>query len=166
MVLLVNSAYSVIKKTSKLGCFELNNTQEFGRQNRWMDCFELDDKISQELDDNRIHVLHARKFQWCSQPKIFGDPKIWVEEEFLILGKQQYFVWDTASQSTKWRDILKIGGAWPLATPTASFIGLLPKTISYRAKSLVDQSFSFKAYKMCITDVFTHLVSKLYKNKI
>jgi len=29
----------------------------------------------------------------------------------LILGEQQYFVWDTAAQSTKFLDILKIWGA-------------------------------------------------------
>jgi len=29
----------------------------------------------------------------------------------LILGEQQYFVWDAASQSTKLLDLLKVGGA-------------------------------------------------------
>jgi len=33
--------------------------------------------------------------QWRSQPKIWGEPKC------LILGKQQYFVWDTSSKSPK-----------------------------------------------------------------
>jgi len=48
-----------------------------------------------------------------SQPKKFG-------ENHLTLTEQQYFVWDTSSQSTKWQDILEIQGAWlpwpPLAT--------------------------------------------------
>jgi len=40
------------------------------------------------------------------------------------LGEQQYFVWDTASQSRKWRDTLKIfGGMATWATP-ATFLSL------------------------------------------
>jgi len=50
---------------------------------------------------------NAGSDQWRTQPKIFLGPK------HLILGKQQYFVWDTASQSTKWLDILKIWEALP-----------------------------------------------------
>ena len=50
-------------------------------------------------------------WQWRSQRKILERAK------HLILGEQHYFVWDAASQSTKWLDMAKIGGAWPLATP-------------------------------------------------
>jgi len=46
----------------------------------------------------------ARNFVWGQ--KILGEPK------FLILGQQQYFLWDAASQSTKWLHIQKIWGAW------------------------------------------------------
>jgi len=35
--------------------------------------------------------------------------KFW-GQKFLILGEQQYFVWDAASQSTKRLDMLKISG--------------------------------------------------------
>jgi len=35
----------------------------------------------------------------------------------LILGEKHYFLWDTASQSTKWLDILKCLGTWPPAPP-------------------------------------------------
>ena len=44
----------------------------------------------------------------ASQPKV-----CWVWAKCLTLGEQQYFVWDTASLSTKWRGILKIWGALP-----------------------------------------------------
>jgi len=40
--------------------------------------------------------------QWHSQPKT-----IWEGTKCLVLGEQQHFVWDTGSQSTKWRDMLK-----------------------------------------------------------
>jgi len=57
-------------------------------------------------------------YQWRSQPKIcilrgknFGGPKC------LILGEQQYFVWDTASQSTKLLYVLNIWGVWPPRSP-------------------------------------------------
>jgi len=43
----------------------------------------------------RCALLISRQDQWRSQPKIGGGAKC------LILGEQQYFVWDTASQSTK-----------------------------------------------------------------
>jgi len=42
---------------------------------------------------------------------------MWRGPRFFILGEQQNFVCDTAFQSTKWLDILKIGGTmapWPL----------------------------------------------------
>ena len=45
--------------------------------------------------------------QWRSQTKYFGGPKC------LVLDEQQYFVWDTAYQITKWVDMLNIWGAWP-----------------------------------------------------
>jgi len=38
--------------------------------------------------------------QWCSQPKIWGQ-KIWGEPKYLNISEQYYYVWDTASQSTK-----------------------------------------------------------------
>jgi len=41
-----------------------------------------------------------------SQPKVFGGPNT------LTLSEQQYFVWDTASQSTKPQDMLDIWGPW------------------------------------------------------
>jgi len=55
-------------------------------------------------------VLKALSRQWRSQPKILGDQKIWGCGDFFILGEKQHLVWDTASQSTKWLDILKIWG--------------------------------------------------------
>jgi len=36
----------------------------------------------------------------------------------------------------------------------------------FTTELLLSQDMSFKAYKMCIIAIFTHLVVKLYKNKI
>ena len=47
-----------------------------------------------------------------ASPKFFGGPKC------LILDEQQYFVWDTASQSTKWLHMLTIWEAWALGPPS------------------------------------------------
>ena len=66
--------------------------------------------VFHKTNDLLWNSLDCVVHQWCSQPKTFlGRPKR------LILGEQQYFVWDAASQSTKWLDMLKIwGGPWPL----------------------------------------------------
>jgi len=40
----------------------------------------------------------------------------------LILGDQQYFVWDTTSQSTKWIDILKIWGYGSLVSTGYAYV--------------------------------------------
>jgi len=56
--------------------------------------------------------------------------KFWGRQKFegakcLILGEQQYFVWDAASQDTKWLAVLNIlvehGLLPPLATPVVQF---------------------------------------------
>jgi len=61
--------------------------------------------------------------QWHDQTKIVDGSK------YLILGEQEYFVWDTASLSTKWLDILKIwrvyGPLTSLATPM--YVGFIQR---------------------------------------
>jgi len=60
-------------------------------------------------------ILHLK--QWRSQPRNFGEAKC------LILGKQHYFLWKNASQSTKRLYFLKIfHGPFgsPLSTPIFS----------------------------------------------
>jgi len=60
------------------------------------------------------YQTYLRRFnwQWRSQSKNLGGAKI------QILGQQQYFVLETASQSTKWPDMLKnFGRAWPPCAP-------------------------------------------------
>jgi len=42
-----------------------------------------------------------------------ASPKFWQGSIILTLSKQQHFVWDTASQSTKRQDTLEILGPWP-----------------------------------------------------
>jgi len=68
--------------------------------------------------ETKQDMMVVFNYQWRSQPKIcilrgknFGGPKC------LILGEQQYFVWDTASQSTKLLYVLNIWGVWPLGPP-------------------------------------------------
>jgi len=74
---------------------------------------------------------------------LFGgvtSPKILGLSNCLILVEQQYFVGDTASQSTKWLDTLKIrGGTDPLTTPTTPFSYFPGQTtrISHRGKPAV-----------------------------
>jgi len=47
-------------------------------------------------------------------PSGVASPKFWGDQNFLTLGEQQYFVWDTTSQ--KHKILLKICGAsWPRA---------------------------------------------------
>jgi len=45
-----------------------------------------------------------------ASPNFFGRPK------YLILCEQQYFLWNTASQSAKWLLTLTTWGAWPPKT--------------------------------------------------
>jgi len=75
-----------------------------------------------------INAANTMPSQWRSQTKRSGGPKC------LILGEQQYFIWDTASQSTKLLTILKIGkgmAPWaPLARPMYPPIALLEKSAS------------------------------------
>ena len=79
----------------------------------------------------QVTIVHARFHTWLSTSDIFGRwcsdtvthwrsqaKIIWGAKKFggtkcLILGEQQYFFWDTASQSAKWLLILKIWGASP-----------------------------------------------------
>ena len=65
------------------------------------------------------------------QPKIFRREQI-----FWLLSEQQYFVWDSASQSTKWQDMLEIWWEWPPWPPGyAPMAQLLPfQTRSWEAK--------------------------------
>jgi len=77
-----------------------------------------------------VHLKFTSAFhQWRSKTAHFEEPKC------LVLGEQQYFVCDTASQSTKCLDILKILGVqapWaPLATPMLSTPKTLLRTIFY-----------------------------------
>jgi len=37
--------------------------------------------------------------------------------KYLVLGEQEYFVWNATSQSTKWRNIIKIWGECHLGPP-------------------------------------------------
>ena len=54
-----------------------------------------------------------------------------VGDKMLTLGKQHYFVWDTASQSTKWLDMLKIlGGTFMYCCPIISRSRSRPKTLA------------------------------------
>jgi len=46
-----------------------------------------------------------------------SSPKILEGSNILTLRKQQYFVWDTASQSTKRQDLLELWGAMALFPP-------------------------------------------------
>jgi len=57
---------------------------------------------SRDLSRDSITAI----WQWRSQPKIFWGANL------LILSEQQYLVWDTASQSTKWQEMLEIWGLW------------------------------------------------------
>jgi len=52
----------------------------------------------------------------------------------LTLGEQQYFVWDTASQSTKLLDVLKVWGAWPPGLPLAT--SMTPEKMSLMHQQL------------------------------
>jgi len=58
---------------------------------------------------------------------IVASPKIRGGTKCSILGEQHYFVWDTASQRTKWLCSKNFGGSWPprptLATPVGSCKG-------------------------------------------
>jgi len=48
---------------------------------------------------------------------IVASPKIRGGTKCSILGEQHYFVWDTASQRTKWLCSKNFGGSWPLGPP-------------------------------------------------
>jgi len=43
-----------------------------------------------------------------------ASPKVWGRPNSLTLSEKRYFVRDTACRSTKWQDVLRIWGAWPL----------------------------------------------------
>ena len=58
-----------------------------------------------------FHHGHWRYWQWWSQPKPLGEGNAWLQPN------NSTFVLDTASQSTKWLDMLKFGAHGPLATP-------------------------------------------------
>jgi len=61
----------------------------------------------------------------------------------LILGEQQYFLWDTASQSTKWLLIQKIWGhdpLDPLATPMQWLQITVRHVVSYCVKRSTSES--------------------------
>jgi len=50
-----------------------------------------------------------------ASPKVWMGPTIFEGEECFIVEEQQYFLWNVASQSTKWLDVLKTWGRpWPL----------------------------------------------------
>ena len=52
---------------------------------------------------NLVHyALMLEAENYGLQPKILVGQKIWGEPKRFISGEQQYFVWDTAFQSTKW----------------------------------------------------------------
>ena len=74
-----------------------------------------------DIQTSTLLSLQRRRFadvQWCSQPKL-------LEGQNVRLRQKTVFCWDTASQSTKWLDLLKIcGGHYPLATrmPTSLLI--------------------------------------------
>jgi len=86
---------------------------------------------------------HSRRtgHQWWSlfgsgrpSTKFFGGQKNWAGQKCLIVGEQQYLVWDTACQSTKWLDMLKFFRAWlrgpPGYTPIPGVTNLF-ETASY-----------------------------------
>ena len=62
-------------------------------------------------DDVKKSTILRRKLQWLTALLNSGVacPKYWVGRMF-HLGEQQHFVWDAASQSRKWLDMLKIWG--------------------------------------------------------
>jgi len=72
---------------------------------RLLTIFQLDNHHTQP-------IITSKHSQQCSQPKF------WMRLNSLTLSKQQYFVWDTASQSTKLQDMLEIWrGMAPVAPP-------------------------------------------------
>ena len=79
----------------------------------------------------RCALLISRQDQWRSQPKIGGGAKC------LILGEQQYFVWDTASQSTKWLNTLKIVGGYAYDQNKMSLVKLLCRRRSVSMQATV-----------------------------
>jgi len=46
-----------------------------------------------------------------------ASPKLWWGKSF-DFKRATVFVWNTASQSTKWQDMLEILWAWPLGPPS------------------------------------------------
>jgi len=99
--------------------------------------------------------------------KLYGGSKIWGRLKCRILGEQQYFVWDTAFQSAKWLDILKIVGTWTLGPP---WLRLWPlhgpqqsrRAWHYRTKFSLSSKFSTNLGSMPKTSTHVLSTSKAY----
>ena len=79
------------------------------------------ERIGSHLQSSRYYISHQRQIfgkdstksepvvhiQWRRQSKIYiGGQKNWEGAKCSTFGEQQYFVWDAASQSTKWLNML------------------------------------------------------------
>jgi len=75
-------------------------------------------------------TLHESTISWIPLPwSLFSgvaSPKFW--GDLLTLNEQQYFIWDTASQRTKWQGMLQI---WAPLAPMASSMFLLTASTPY-----------------------------------
>jgi len=77
-------------------------------EQRWSSLRATAQAVPYPFEGRNLAKPHCGK--WRSQPKIFWGAKNLGWMICLILGEQQYFVCVTASQSTKWLDLLKIWG--------------------------------------------------------
>jgi len=76
------------------------------------------------LKEERLNIQGFTNFRKCrAQWRIKHFASHTRGVRCLILGEQQYFVWNAASQSTKWLDS-KTLGEWPLATPMVTLWSL------------------------------------------
>ena len=81
-----------------------------------------------------ISVIFGRQISW-RQRRILRGPKIWLKK-CLIFGEQQYFYWNTASQSTKWPDMPNIfGGISPWAPCGYAYMVVLKQEVWERAQN-------------------------------
>jgi len=73
----------------------------------------------------------------------------------LTSSEQQYFVWDTASQSTKWQDMPKVWGAWPSWLP---WLRLCSDAYdcAYILDSVVQKALSLPFSNVPLTSCGTH----------
>jgi len=67
---------------------------------------------------------------FCIYRSVIASPKIWRCAKWLILGEKHYFVWENASQSTKWLHVLNVWGHGPFGSPGYAYDIQIPNLIS------------------------------------